>query len=116
MKVTWRYVYFLAFENPHDFYPRVADDDAGFSAESPADAAAPLGMRARARLTEPVISDSTTSWKATYGNPIDVTLKKRYLVAILEEVQFVDTQGDRIHCRIARGGRAAPRVDAAAQR
>ncbi len=103
VKVTWRYDYFLAFENLHEFYPRLADDDAGFSAELPADAAAHLGMRARARLTESVISESTTSWKATYGNPIDVTLKKRYLVAILEEVQFVDTQGDRIHCSIARG-------------
>jgi hypothetical protein len=103
VKVTWRYDYFLAFENLHDFYPRVADDDAGFSAELPADAAAHLGMRARARLTEPVISESTTFWKATYGNPSDFTLKKRYLIAILEEVQFVDTKGDRIHCRIARG-------------
>ncbi len=103
VKVTWRYDYFLAFENLHDFYPRVADDDAGFSAELPAGAAAHLGMRARARLTEPVISDSTTFWKATNGNPIDFTLKKRYLIAVLEEVQFVDTKGDRIHCRIPRG-------------
>ena len=56
VKVTWRYDYFLAFENLHEFYPRLADDDAGFSAELPADAAAHLGMWARARLTEPVIS------------------------------------------------------------
>jgi hypothetical protein len=109
VKVTWRYDYFLAFENLHDFYPRVADDDAGFSAELPADAAAHLGMRARARLTEPVISESTTFWKATHGNPIDFTLKKRYLIAILEEVLFVDTKDDRIRCRIARG---APRCSA----
>jgi hypothetical protein len=103
MKVSWRYDYFLAFENLHDFYPRVADDEAGLSAELPAAATAHLGMRARARLIEPVISESTTFWKATYGNPTDFTLKKRYLVAVLEEVYFVDTKNDRIHCRIPRG-------------
>ncbi len=103
MKVTWRYDYFLAFENLHDFYPRVADDDAGLSAELPAGATVNLGMRARARLIEPVISESTTFWKATYGNPTDFTLKKRYLVAVLEEVAFVDTKSKRIHCRIPRG-------------
>lgn len=103
MKVSRRYDYFLAFENLHDFYPRVADDDAGLSAELPAAATAHLGMRARARLIEPVISESTTFWKATYGNPTDFTLKKRYLVAVLEEVYFVDTKNDRIHCRIPRG-------------
>ena len=103
MKVTWRYDYFLAFENLDDFYPRVADDDAGLSAELPAAATAHLGMRARARLIEPVISESTAFWKATYGNPTDFTLKKRYLVAVLEEAYFVDTKNDRIHCRIPRG-------------
>ena len=52
MKVSWRYDYFLAFENLHDFYPRVADDEAGLSAELPAAATAHLGMRARARLID----------------------------------------------------------------
>ena len=103
MKVSWRYDYFLAFENLHDFYPRSVDDDAGFAADLPAGATAHLGMRARARLIEPVIRESTTFWKATYGNPTDFTLKKRYLVAVLEEVVFVDTKSDRIHCRIPRG-------------
>ncbi len=60
-------------------------------------------MRARARLIEPVISESTTFWKATCGNPTDFTLKKRYLVDVLEEVYFVDSKSDRIHCRIPRG-------------
>ena len=103
MKVSWRYDYFLAFENLHDFYPRSVDDDAGFAADLPAGATAHLGMRARARLIEPVIRESTTFWKATYGNPTDFTLKKRYLVAVLEEVVFVDSKSQRIHCRIARG-------------
>ena len=95
--------HFPAFEELHDFEPRVADDDAGFSAELPAGAVAQLAMRAWARLSEPVISDSATFWKPTNGNPTDFTLKKRYFVAILEEVQFVDMKGDRIHCRIPRG-------------
>ena len=103
MKVSWRYDYFLAFENLHDFYPRSVDDDAGFAADLPAGATAHLGMRARARLTKPVISESTTFWKATYGNPTDFTLKKRYLVAVLEDVVFVDSKSHRIHCRIPRG-------------
>lgn len=103
MKVTWRYDYFLAFDNLYDFYPRSVDDDAGFSADLPAGAAANLGMRVRARLIEPVISESTTFWKATHGKPTDFTLKKRYLIAVLDEVYFVDTKSERIHCRIPRG-------------
>ena len=103
MKVTWRYDYFLAFDNLYDFYPRSVDDHAGFSADLPVGAAANLGMRVRARLIEPVISESTTFWKATHGKPTDFTLKKRYLVATLEEVNFVDPTSDRIYCRIPRG-------------
>jgi hypothetical protein len=34
MKVSWRYDYFLAFDNLYDFYPRVVDDDAGFVGRS----------------------------------------------------------------------------------
>jgi hypothetical protein len=103
MTVIWRFDYFLAFENLNDFYPRSIDDDAGFAADLPASATAHLAMRARARLIDPVISESTTFWKATYGNPTDYTLKTRYLVAVLEEVVFVDASSDRIHCRIPRG-------------
>ena len=90
MKVSWRYDYFLAFENHYDFYPRRVDDDAGFTADLPAGVAGHLGMRARARLSEPVISESTTFWKATYGRPTDFTLKKRYLLGKLEEIRVVD--------------------------
>jgi hypothetical protein len=103
MKVSWRYDYFLAFANLYDFYPRTVDDDAGFSADLPASVATHLGMRARAHLSEPVISESTTFWKATYGKPVDFTLKKRYLMAVLDEVQFTDTRDDRVLCRVLPG-------------
>ena len=103
MKVSWRYDYFLAFDNLYDFYPRAVDDEAGFSADLPADAASHLALRVRAHLVAPVISESTTFWKATYGRPTDFTLKKRYLMAVLDEVDFVDTGSDRILCRVVPG-------------
>ena len=103
MKVNWRYDYFLAFENLYDFYPRRVDDDAGFAAELPAGLAEKVGIRARARLIEPVLSESTTFWKATYGKPVDFTLKKRYLVGQLEEIDFIDTASGAVLCRIQPG-------------
>ncbi len=103
MKVSWRYDYFLAFENLYDFYPRVVDDDAGFAADLPAGVAGHLGIRAKARLSEPVLSESTTFWKATYGKPTDFTLKKRYLVGVLEEVSFVDLENGSVLCTIRPG-------------
>ena len=103
MKISWRYDYFLAFDNLYDFYPRSVDDEAGFSADLPAEVVGHLGLRARAHLVEPVISESTTFWKATYGKPTDFTLKKRYLMAVLDEVDFIDTATDRVLCRIPPG-------------
>ncbi|MBP5997968.1 MAG: hypothetical protein KA535_08460 [Azonexus sp.] len=103
MKVNWRYDYFLAFDNLYDFYPRSVDDDAGFAADLPAGVASHLGMRARLRLSEPVISESTTFWKATYGKPTDFTLKKRYFVGTLEEVSFVDLESGAVLCAIGPG-------------
>jgi hypothetical protein len=103
MKVSFRYDYFLAFGNLYDFYPRLADDNAGFSADLPASAAGHVGLRVKAHLIEPVISESTTFWKATYGKPTDFTLKKRYLMGALDEVDFVDTNDGRILCRILPG-------------
>ncbi|WP_265948682.1 hypothetical protein [Dechloromonas sp. A34] len=103
MKISWRYDYFLAFANLYDFYPRGVDDEAGFSADLPATVADHLGLRARAHLIEPVISESTTFWKATYGKPIDFTLKKRYLVGVLDEIDFVDLESGAILCRIRPG-------------
>ncbi|UCV27427.1 hypothetical protein [Ferribacterium limneticum] len=110
MKVSWRYDYFLAFENLYDFYPRQVDDDAGFSASLPAAVTGHVGLRAKAVLVEPVISESTTFWKATYGKPTDFTLKKRYLVGKLQEIDFVDTTSGEVLCRIQPGqGRCSAR-------
>ena len=95
MKVLWRYDYFLAFENLYDFYPRAVDDDAGFVTRVPASKAQKITMRATARLIEPVISESTTFWKATHGKPTDFTLKKRYLLGVLESVTFIDGESGR---------------------
>jgi hypothetical protein len=103
MRVSWRYDYFLAFDNLYDFYPRAVDDDAGFSASLAAAVAGRVGLRARARLIEPVISESTTFWKATHGKPTDFTLKKRYLIGKLEEIAFVDTTSGEVLCRIRPG-------------
>lgn len=103
MKVSWRYDYFLAFDNLYDFYARTVDDDAGFSASLPASAAGHVGMRAVAHLVEPVISESTTFWKAIYSRPVDFTLKKRYLVGHLDEIDFVDTESGEVLCRIPPG-------------
>lgn len=106
MKVTWRYDYFLAFENLYDFYPRVTDDDAGFAANLPESAAGQgeqkIRMIAIASLVEPYVSESTTFWKATYGKPTDFTLKKRYLMGRLEAVWFVDADSGQVLARLQR--------------
>ena len=103
MKVVWRYDYFLAFDNLYDFYPRGVDDDAGLSADVPAAMAGQLGIRGQGRLIDPVLSESTTFWKATYGKPTDFTLKKRYLMGVVDAVEFVDSGDGRMLCRIGRG-------------
>src|SRR5574343_692839 len=103
MKISWRYDYFLAFDNLYDFYPRVVDDDAGFSANLPTALARRVGLRARAHLVEPVVSESTTFWKAIHARPTDFTLKKRYLVGKLDEIDFVDTTSGEVLCRIGPG-------------
>jgi len=103
MKVSWRYDYFLAFENLYDFYPRTDDADAGFAARLAVAETKHLGLRAKARLIDPVISESTTFWKATYGKPTDFTLKKRYLIGVLEALDFVDTDSGQVLCRILPG-------------
>jgi hypothetical protein len=103
MHITWRYDYFLAFDNLYDFVARTTGDDAGFSASLPAEYDGRVGLRARARLVEPVTSESTTFWKATHGQPTDFTLKKRYLISILEAVEFFNPANDELLCRIPRG-------------
>jgi len=103
VSVRWRYDYFLAFANLYDFYPRRADDEAGFSADLPAAVGGHVGIRAKVRLIAPVVSESTTFYKATYTQPTDFTLKKRYLVGELLEIDFVDSGSGEILCRIVPG-------------
>lgn len=98
----WRYDYFLAFENLYNFYPRTADDNAGFggivkATELPA--RAHLKLLALFRLKSPYHSESNTFWKADFANPIDLTLRKRYLIGQLDEIRFVDSITGNIYLR-----------------
>ncbi|MDP2786339.1 MAG: hypothetical protein Q8O38_17360 [Sulfurimicrobium sp.] len=98
----WRYDYFLAFENLYDFYPRMVDDDAGFGARVKATELPPrnhLKMLAVFRLKPPYHSESNTFWKADFADPVDFTLRKRYLIGQLEEIRFVDSETGQIYVR-----------------
>lgn len=95
-RVVWRYDYFLAFANLYDFYPRSTDDDSGFAALVPAARAGHVSLRAMARLVEPLTRESSTFWKATYRKPVDFSLKKRYLMAELLEIRFVDQENGAV--------------------
>ncbi|MDZ7657483.1 MAG: hypothetical protein U0997_16230 [Sulfurimicrobium sp.] len=97
---VWRYDYFLAFENLYEFYPRTVDDDAGFGASIKASglpARERLKMLAVFRLKAPYHSESNTFWKADFADPVDYTLRKRYLVGQLEEIRFVDGATGQIY-------------------
>lgn len=105
--IQWRYDYFFAFDNPYDFYPRDAGDDAGFAAEiplPPRDAnrllAGGLRMALHGRLRSDCLSESTTFWKATVSAPVDFTLKKRYLIGRLEEVWYYDAVTGKVLARL----------------
>lgn len=105
--IQWRYDYFFAFDNPYDFYPRDAGDDAGFAAEiplPPRDAnrllAGDLRMALHGRLRSDCLSESTTFWKATVSAPVDFTLKKRYLIGRLEEVWYYDAVTGKVLARL----------------
>lgn len=100
MQVTWRYDYFLAFENLYDFYPRTTDDDAGFAATLPPVETGRVRMLALATLETPVTAESTTFWKATHGRPVDFTLRKRYLIGRLQAVWFVDAKDGQVLARV----------------
>lgn len=96
-QVKWRYDYYFTFDNPDDFYDRKADADSGFHAEiavAPSDAArlmqGDLRMALRALLTLRCVTDSTTYWRGIPARPVDFTLKKRYLIGKLAEVDFYD--------------------------
>lgn len=101
-RVEWRYDYFLAFDNLYDFYPRVADDDAGFVIP-PIPSATPLRLVALAVLGEPALAESTTFWKAIYSRPVDFTLKKRYLIGRLETLLVCDAASGEELARIKSG-------------
>ena len=108
MQVRWRYDYFLAFDNIYDFYRREVNDAAGFASHLPASLAANTAMRARACLEEPLSSESTTFWKATHGQPVDFTLKKRYLIGKLQAIDFVDRHSATIISSVTPLPQAAP--------
>lgn len=98
----WRYDYFLAFENLYDFYPRAVDDNAGFGARVKAmapPAREHLKMLAVFRLKAPYHSESNTFWKADFADPVDLTLRKRYLIGQLEEIRFVDSETGQVYLR-----------------
>lgn len=106
--IRWRWDYFYAFDNPYDFYPRDAGDDAGFVAEFSVAAAdaerlrkGDLRISLHGRLLANCLSESTTFWKATVSAPVDFTLKKRYLVGQIEEIRFIDAGTGRVLARHA---------------
>lgn len=91
--VRWRFDYFAAFDNAHEFYPRDDDADGGFSVTLPEDARLPLRMEIRLRLVRPPTSESTTYWRAISGRPVEMTLKNRYFLGRLDSVSFLDASG-----------------------
>lgn len=96
----WRYDYFLAFENLYDFYPREANDDAGFGGRIKASGLPlreHLKMLAIFRLKSPYHAESNTFWKADFASPVDLTLRKRYLFGQLEEIRFVDDETGQVY-------------------
>ncbi len=89
MTERWRYDYFFAFNNMKAF-TTTADDEAALLFSLPAGIdPAGVGLRAEVCLTEPVTRESTTFWKATYGKPVDLTLKKRYLIGTLRALHVI---------------------------
>lgn len=98
MAVRWRYDYFLAFDNYAGFAAQGDEDDAGFELAWPS-GALPAHPRLSAQLclTAPPSSESTTFWKATHAQPVDFTLKKRYLVGKLTALTLWDADsGQRL--------------------
>lgn len=95
MTERWRHDYFLAFGNFASFVDP-SDDDAALVLTMPADfEPAHLALRAEACLTQPTTRESTTFWKATHATPVDLTLKKRYLIGELRAVHVYDLLNGR---------------------
>ncbi|MDP2878234.1 MAG: hypothetical protein Q8N74_01720 [Sulfuricella sp.] len=110
VKNRWRYEYFLAFDNLYDFYERKVDDDAGFGAAVAMKAedarrlveGKTLRTLALCRLKPPYHAESNTFWKATFAEPVDYTLRKRYLVGDLLEVWFYDSASGKVLAKVRR--------------
>lgn len=95
MTERWRYDYFLAFANYAGFVAADDDDAALVLPLPPGTEPANLALHAEACLTPPATRESTTFWKATHAAPVDLTLKKRYLVGELIAVHVVDLHDGR---------------------
>ena len=95
MTERWRYDYFLAFANYAAFVASDDDDAALVVPLPPGTESVKLGLHAEACLTPPVTRESTTFWKATHAAPVDLTLKKRYLVGELTAIHVVDLDDGR---------------------
>lgn len=113
--LQWQHDSFFAFDNLYDFFPRGAGDDGGFAAEVAVAAedgarlaAGQLRMALKGRLHPPCIADSTTFWKATFSRPVELTLRKRYLIGRLEEIWFYDAASWEIVARIQPPTRPGP--------
>ncbi len=111
----WRHDYFLAFDNGYDFYNRPdLDDDTGFHVtlrfdpQNAADAATALRLQqpgairtlAIARWQMPYQSESSTYWHATLARPVDLMLRKHYLIGKLEQLWFYDATTGRPLARL----------------
>ena len=83
-------------------------DDAGFDAAvvMKAEEAKPLlegktvRMLALCWLKPPYHTESSTFWKATFAEPVDYTLRKRYLMGNLLEVWFYDSASGQVLAKV----------------
>lgn len=113
--LQWQHDSFFAFDNPYDFFPRPAGDDGGFATEVAVSnddgarlAGGQLRMALKGTLHPPCIADSTTFWKATFSRPVELTLRKRYLIGRLEEIWFYDAASWEIVARVLPLNRSGP--------
>lgn len=93
-----RDMYYIAFDNPYDFYPRNNADD-GFSVVVPAGSVPPeppaplVQLVARGRYAAPYRSESNTYWRAIPAQPVDLWMKNRYFMGKLETLWFCTPEG-----------------------
>lgn len=93
MRSMRRDAYYVAFDNPHDFYPRNDEDD-GFAVEmAGTDAKSDFALVVRGRFAAPFRAESGTYWRANPGRPVDLWLKNRYFMGRLETLWFCSPEG-----------------------